>query len=102
MAVLKITEYASGMVDAGRAVSAGQEPAETVQAVTFSAAVTSAAFSGETRLVRLKADAKAYIKFSKPQESTPADANSTELEANSAEYFGVYPGYVVSVYDGVS
>ncbi len=102
MATLRITEYITGVVQSGRPVSAGQEPSETVQNVTFTTAALSSAFSPNVRLIRLKADAKVHFKVSKATEATAATALDTQLEANAAEYFGVFPGFVLSAYDGTS
>lgn len=101
MAVAKITEYRHGSRQALSVVSAGQEPSLAVQNISFTTAQPSAAFNAKTHLVRVKADAKVYIRVGKPGE-TVAIATDTDLEANVAEYFGVTPGYVISVYDGVS
>lgn len=101
MALAKITEYSHAARRAVSVIPVGLEPSLTVQNVTFTTAAASNPFNGETHLIRVKADIKAYIRIGKPGQ-TVALATDTDLEANSAEYFGVTPGDVISVYDGTS
>jgi hypothetical protein len=59
-------------------------------------AVSSAAFSNMTKIVRLHTDAICSIAIG-PAASTTATANSQRLAANQTEYKMVIPGHVVSV-----
>lgn len=96
MAVLYITEYSELAKDSlGNVVSAGKEPRETVQAVTFSTTTQSAAFSNETRFVRLWSDTACFVEFG--VNPTANNANDTPLAASTAEFFGVTPGQKVAV-----
>lgn len=101
MALAKITEYERAIRVGTSVVPAGEEPSLTVQNITFTTATTSAVFSEKTSLIRVKADAKVHFRIGKPGETT-AVASDTDMEAKCYEYFGVTPGYVISVYDGTS
>ena len=101
MALCKITEYRHATQQGPNLVPTGIEPSETVQNVTFGVATLSAPFGPNTNLIRIKADAKVYFKCGKPG-ATTATANDTDIEANCSEWFGVIPGYVLSLYDGTS
>ena len=101
MALCKITEYEHAVQQGVNVVPAGKEPSLAVQNITFTTATASAPVSAKTHLIRIKADAKVYFRCGKPGETT-AVAADTDIEANCSEYFGITPGYVVSVYDGTS
>ena len=101
MAILSITEYSDLAQDAmGRVIQVGYHPAVTVQTVTYTTSTAATAFNGKTKLIRVIADADAYINIQPT--SIAATATSTRIEANVAEYFGVHPGHVLQVYDGTS
>lgn len=103
MATLKVTEYAAGAVMSGFPVPVGIEPAIAHQAVTYTAAAT-VTLNANTRLVRLKADAKAHLEW----DGGAAVVGDPDMEANTVEYFGVAPAATqgssrtFSVYDGVT
>ena len=102
MALLKVTEYAAGLVVMGSPIPVGVEPAIAKQAVTYTTATT-VTLDANTRLVRLKADAKAHLEW----DGGAAVANDPDIEANTVEYFGAAPGVdqaarTFSVYDGSS
>jgi|SRR6516164_6362715 len=59
-------------------------------------AVSSAAFSSLTKIVRLHADAICSIAIG-PAATATATANTQRMAANQTEYKMVIPGYVVSV-----
>ena len=101
MALCKITEYQHATRVGTSVVPVGYEPSLAVQNITFDTATASNPVSAKTHLIRIKADAKVFFKVGKPGETT-ATANDTDVEANVAEYFGITPGYVISVYDGTS
>lgn len=101
MAVAKITEYQRAIRVGTSVVPAPEEPSLTVQSVTFTTATASAPFNEKTSLIRVKADAKVHFRVGKPGETT-AVAGDTDMEAKCYEYFGVTPGYVISLYDGTS
>lgn len=99
MAQARIQEYQELARDAeGNLVQAGHEPAVTSQSFSYTTATNSSAFSGTTRFIRFIADADAHLDFSE----SAATVSSMLVKANTPEYFGVRPGDVVSVYDGVS
>ncbi|MGI9484334.1 MAG: hypothetical protein ACR2RF_00310 [Geminicoccaceae bacterium] len=101
MAVAKITEYGKVILHGNSVIPAGEEPSITTQNITFTTAAVSNPFNSRTRLIRIKADARCYFRIGKPGETT-AVATDTDIEAKCHEYFGVTPGYVISVYDGTS
>lgn len=98
--VLSISEY-STMASTDTGGAAGQmaaEPAITDQPlVDFSGGVaSSAAFSSRTRFIRVSCSVRCAIKFGIIGSTTATTANKP-LGVDSAEYFGVLPGNVVSV-----
>ena len=100
MASLYVSEAAS-LADDGRgfAVPVFPEPARTTQKVTFTTATQSAAFGGDTRIVRFFADAACHVAFG----SNPAATASSPRFAADTEYFrAVRGGDKLSVYDGSS
>jgi len=100
MATALVTEYKDLAEDsAGRVMQAGKEPAQTAQSVTYTTSTASSAFSGNTYLVRIIADADVHVSFGA---SPTATASSTRIPADTAEYFGVVPGQKVACYDGSS
>jgi hypothetical protein len=99
MAKLYISEYSAVRVSEGGLAQVGKEPAIEQTPVTFTSATLSAAFGDDTRIVRLVADADAWLLFG---DSPVATANSKFLPANVIEYFGVNAGQKVSVYDGTT
>jgi hypothetical protein len=58
------------------------------------ASVQSAAFSANTRMIRVHTDAICSIKIGA---DPTADANSTRMAANSTEFFDVRPGHKIAV-----
>lgn len=100
MASLHITECKTiGPDSAGQSMPAPMMPAVNTQVVVYTTASQSAVFNPQTTLVRLIADADAYIVFG----TNPTATNQgTLLKANVPEYFGVMPGHRLSVYDGTS
>lgn len=103
MATAWVTEYADAarvFPNAGGAViPAGQEPALTVQSVTYTTATESAAFNSRTRMVRVYTSADARVAFG---DAPVAVAGSTPVTGKVAEFFGVAPGQKISIYDGTS
>lgn len=102
MATLEITEFTrlAGDTD-GRVIQAGMCDASVTEQtpVSFGASTQSAVFGSSTRIVRVKADAAAYLQFG----SNPtATTSSIGIEADTPEYFGVKPGDKVAVYDGIT
>jgi len=104
MATLWITEYANLAEDfKSRTVIVGEEPALTTQRVVYTTTTASANLHPKTRFVRVKADADAYLAFG---QSPVATVDSTPIEANVAEYFGVEivrnRNIQIATYDGSS
>ncbi len=101
MATLTITEYASLARDKdGNVIPAGDEPAVTIQTVSYTTSANSAAFNTKTHFVRLYGSAAAYVIFGSGTQT--ATASHTPLAATTAEYFGVKPGHQLAAYDGSS
>ena len=98
MATCEITEYSrlAGDKD-GHLVQAGHEPSEAVQNVTYTTATAATALQADTHFVRIKSSAVAYLSF-----GGTATANSTSVEAETPEYFGVKGGVIINIYDGTS
>lgn len=90
MAIMHIAEYERLARDSeGNILQAGEEPATTTQAVTFTTTVASAAFRDSTRFVRISLDGAGFVKFGvTPTATTAVD---TPMAANVPEYFGVRP-----------
>lgn len=98
MAKLFISEYAS-MAKAWAdpfPIAAPQEPCITDQPPISIAvgSAQSAAFAGNTRVVRVHTDAICSILFGADPTAT---ANNKRLGANATEYFGVVPGQKLAV-----
>lgn len=70
------------------------------QKIAYTTASLSGAFGSATRFVRVICDAKAFFKITNA--SVPATANDAYIPPDSAEYFGVTPGWRLSFYDGTS
>lgn len=88
MAKLYISEYSNAVTPAGSNISVVSEPMNTDQTpVTIGATSTqSAAFGGNTTVVRLHTDAICSVAFG----SNPtATASNKRLAANTTEYFAV-------------
>lgn len=100
MANLYISEYSSLATDPNAmGVPVGSEPSEATQKVSYTTATQSSAFGGNTRFVRVIADADAHLLFGA---NPTATASHMLVKANTAEYFGVEATQKVSVYDGTS
>ncbi len=84
MATLKITEYRNQILDSkGRPLQAGEEPATTVQSVTFSTTTQSSALKKETRFVELLADSDYYIAWG----ASPSATTSGQLYRKGVPVF---------------
>lgn len=93
---IDITEYPTlGRDSQGNVIPCGIEPGVVHQQVDIGGTSDqSAAFSGNTRFVRLHADAPCRIAFG----SNPTAAATTmRLAAGASEYFGVTPGHKLAV-----
>lgn len=99
MAKAHISEYGGIIMTSNGVAPVVREPSLTTQAVTYTTATQSAAFGGNTKLIRIVCDADAYIAFGA---NPTADADSAFLPSGIVEYFGVAPGDKVSIYDGTS
>lgn len=95
MAICQIAEFQEAQSDGQIPVAKGPN---AVQNVTYTAAADSAPMSEGTKFVRIIADAAVYIDF----DGNDADADSIRLAADTAEYFGVEQGQIISCYDGSS
>ncbi len=99
-----ISEYTNIIRD-GRnyIVPVAQEPAVTIQTVTYTTTTQSAAFDSTTKLIRIVCDAKAHFEFGTNPTATASDPY---LAADTPEYFGVDSDnpedYEVAFYDGTS
>lgn len=106
MAVMFITEFKKMRDDdSGDSTPVGfWEDVNTVQAVTFTTAAASSAFSTDTRFIRVVSDAKAHLGMGADATaaSAAATAASPYIPADSVEYFGVEPGDFIAAYDGTS
>jgi hypothetical protein len=99
MGILNITEYQGpAIVTPGIAVPVGQEPALRRENTSFTTAAPASAFLAATNFVRIQSDTDAYFNVG----GTATVANGTPIKAGVPEYFGVAPGDVLSIYDGVS
>lgn len=96
MPKIYITEYQSLAKDrSGNVIAAGMEPANLVQAVTFSTtSAQSAAFAETTQFVRVHSDTTCQVLFGL---NPDAAIGGTRLIANGTEFFGVRGGYKLSV-----
>lgn len=102
MANISITEYRELARDAyGNVIAAGREPALARQNVSYTTSTQSSALQGDTHFIRVKADADAYLNFGT---NPTATGDSTFVEADVAEFFGVLPGQdlKIAIYDGTS
>lgn len=91
MATLYITEYSQqGADSSAHTVPAALVPEVAVQAVAISGtSAASAAFAGNTTIVRLQSDTACWVTFAT---SPTATTSKTPLSANSPEYFSVIAG----------
>lgn len=98
MATCEITEYAHTAGDkSGHIIPAGFHDSNvTVTNKTYNSA-TDHVLQSTTMFVRLKSDAVVFFAV-----DGTATANSTSLEAETPEFFGVPKGATISLYDGVS
>jgi len=97
MATLWISEY-QDMGNAGGGIAQlAKEPGVTSQTVTYTTATASTAFNGDTRFIRVIADAAVYLNF-----AGTATAASLYIPSGQVEYFAVNAGSTVSAYDGTS
>lgn len=96
MTTLYITEYQHLDTEAkGRDVMIGRMPPVAEQTVDYSGGVmSSAAFAGKTRFVRVWALTDCHVAFG---DTPTATTSTTPLTSRVAEYFGVNGGDVVSV-----
>ena len=103
MAIAIITEYRKIATDVnGNSIQAGQEPSIATQSVTFTTPKDAVAFHSNTRLVRIIADADAYVAFGLTGDTPSASAADTKIASGVEAYFGVPGSGVLSVYDGSS
>lgn len=102
MATLYIREYEFLAGDnGGKVIQAGHENGYTTgQAVSFTTSTQSAAFQDTTRLIRVTADAEAFLDFG--TNPVAAAADGVQIQADTPEFFGVVPGQLVAAYDGTS
>lgn len=91
MAVLYISEYSAISIPDAPIAS---EPSLATQTVAIGTEADSAAFSANTRYVRVHSDAICSIAFGASPTATTA---SMRLDAGQTEYFSVIPGHKVSV-----
>ena len=104
MALLNITEFKRMAVDAqGKLMPVGEMPSLAVQSITFTATTNSAVFHTPTKLIRVLADADAFIKVGTGTQAVAA-GGGTKLEADVAEYFGIngVKEMQLAVWDGSS
>jgi len=99
LATLTITEFGdSGTNRIPVGLPIAQLPAISTQQVTVAgASAQSAAFSADTRFVRLRTDTACRIVAGDNPTATTSDLS---LDANQAEYFGVTPGQKLAVIAG--
>ncbi|NIT14784.1 MAG: hypothetical protein GTN99_11280 [Candidatus Dadabacteria bacterium] len=107
MANLNIVYYDKLAKDiSGNVVLSGVEPSKGGEVVSYTTSTQSAAFPDTVRLLRLIADADAYVVFG--ADPTATASSPLRLEANVAEYFGIsdsvkrVSGLKLAVYDGTS
>ena len=94
MTLLYISEYTGKITGPnGEPIQAGQEPSVTTQTVSFTTATASAAFSANTRLVRVSSDGECHLSFGAAPTAT---TSHLQMQADSPEYFVVTPGQKVS------
>lgn len=99
MATLYIAEAASLASDGeGDAIPVFPDPVAE-QTVTFTTAAQSAAFKGQTRFIRIQADAACHIKIGSDPTATAANY---PLAADTEYFRAVQGGHKISVYDGSS
>lgn len=95
---LYIREYRSIAIVNSSQAQLAPEPGTDQAPVSFAGGTAaSAAFSSTTKVVRLICDAACSILFG-PAGSTTAAATNSYLPANTAEYFAVQGGQIVSVH----
>ena len=100
MATLHVTEFTAMPIDAnGNVLQIGKMPEKTTQVVTYTTSTQSAAFSSETRFIRVIASAAAHLAFGA---NPTATATSAWVPASTAEFFAVVPAQKVAAYDGSS
>ena len=98
MAYLYVTEFESLAIptEGGNAPIANAPPVVDQSPVAIAGGANkSAAFGSTTRFVRLHCDAICSIAFSAT--GTAATASNMRMPASHTEYFGVRPGFYVSV-----
>lgn len=97
MATMYIAEYERQARDAeGNMMQAGEEPATTTQAVTYTATSgESAAFLDSTTFVRISIDAAGFVLFGAAP--TAVTLTHTPMAANVPEYWGVRPRTVAGL-----
>jgi hypothetical protein len=94
MALLDITELRDLPVDAnGRTILCAKLPAVTQQQVTFTTTTASAAFSADTRFVRVHTDSACRVAFG---DAPTATTTSMRMAAGQTEFFAVPPGSKVA------
>lgn len=104
MAEINITEGEAGhQITIALGLPAIQLPALAVQDLVFTTVTASAPFSDKTRCIWVLPDADCQFLVG------PSDANldpktnpATKIRANVSVAFGVYPGHVMYIYDGIS
>lgn len=99
MAKLHISEFGGLMQTSGGVGPLVSVPPLAQQAVTYTTAVASVAFGTNTKVIRVCADADAYLLFAA---APVADGDDMLVPGDVIEYFYVQPGDKVSAYDGSS
>lgn len=104
MVDVNITECAAGHeITIALGVPAVQLPALFVRDMSFTTPVNSPAFTTKTRAIRMIATGDfQFIVGPAGSDINAKTQPATKCRANVAEYFGVYPGYIMSLYDGTS
>lgn len=99
MAKLHVSEYGGLVQTSGGVSPLVAEPPTAEQVVSYTTSTQSSAFNANTKVIRLVADADAYIKVGA---DPTADANDKFLPSGVVEYFYVQPGDKIAAYDGTS
>lgn len=96
MGTLYITEYYSG---SSAGIPVVRKPALVTQTVGIGAgSLQSAAFGGDTKLIRVHTDAICSVAFGTNPVATTSDAR---MAANQTEYWEVVPGLKLAVISNV-
>jgi len=96
---LYVAEFTRLATAGGLTVQAPEFPPIAEQKVTFTTSTPSGAFNGETRILRLNADADCHVNVGAAPVATAA---MYFLKAGVEYFIGVNGGNKIAVYDGVS